>query len=171
MASIASMGTAAKIGLLAVAALGIGALAGGRKNGGPVSSGSIYPVGEGNLPELMQTRKGLFMIPGDGGKVFSNKDATSGSPSIKKASTGSEYVSSSKSSTSQNDSGGGKQIQVNVQFYDQTSGGQHSFEAKAMQEGDVVTVDAFLTDLDRGGPMSSHMQQTFGLSRKAQGAY
>ncbi len=92
MASIASMGTAAKIGLgalLGVMAMGI---AGGRKNGGPVSSGNIYPVGEGNLPELMQTSKGLFMIPGDGGKVFSNKDVTSGSPSIKRASTGKEYL-------------------------------------------------------------------------------
>ncbi|MGR8779823.1 hypothetical protein, partial [Klebsiella quasipneumoniae] len=71
MASIASMGTAAKIGLgalLGVMAMGI---AGGRKNGGSVSSGNIYPVGEGNLPEFMQTSKGLFMIPGDDGRVFS----------------------------------------------------------------------------------------------------
>ena len=175
MASLASFGAnagPAAAGISSTVGLASGlALAGGRKNGGPVTAGGVYPVGEGDLPEFMQTSKGLFMIPGDDGRVFSNKDVTGGSPSIKKASTGSEYVSSSKSSTSQNDSGGGKQIQVNVQFYDQTSGGQHSFEAKAMQEGDVVTVDAFLTDLDRGGPMSSHMQQTFGLSRKAQGAY
>lgn len=171
MASIASMGTAAKIGLgalLGVMAMGV---AGGRKNGGPVSSGNIYPVGEGNLPELMQTSKGLFMIPGDGGKVFSNKDVTSGSPRIKKASTGSEYQSQSSRDSGSTGSQSSKSISVNVQFYDQTSGGQHSFQAQAMQEGNVVTVDAFLNDLDRGGPMTSGIKDRFGLSIKANGAY
>ncbi|MEJ1011751.1 tail protein (tape measure), partial [Klebsiella pneumoniae] len=122
MASIASMGTAAKIGLgalLGVMAMGI---AGGRKNGGPVSSGNIYPVGEGNLPELMQTSKGLFMIPGDGGKVFSNKDVTSGSPSIKRASTGKEYLPASSASSSQAESRTERPIQVNITLIDQTTG-------------------------------------------------
>lgn len=175
LASLATLGTnaaPASAGITSTVGLASGlALAGGRKNGGPVSPGNIYPVGEDNLPEFMQTSKGLFMIPGDDGRVFSNKDVTGGSPSIKKASTGSEYVSSSKNSASQSDSGGGKQIQVNVQFYDQTSGGQHSFEAQAMQEGNVVTVDAFLNDLDRGGPMTSGIKDRFGLSVKANGAY
>lgn len=175
LASLATLGTnaaPASAGITSTVGLASGlALAGGRKNGGPVSPGNIYPVGEDNLPEFVQTNKGLFMIPGDDGRVFSNKDVTSGSPSIKKASTGSEYVSNSKNSASQSDSGGGKQIQVNVQFYDQTSGGQHSFEAQAMQEGNVVTVDAFLNDLDRGGPMTSGIKDRFGLSVKANGAY
>lgn len=175
LASLATLGTnaaPASAGITSTVGLASGlALAGGRKNGGSVSPGNIYPVGEDNLPEFVQTNKGLFMIPGDDGRVFSNKDVTSGSPSIKKASTGSEYVSSSKNSASQSDSGGGKQIQVNVQFYDQTSGGQHSFEAQAMQEGNVVTVDAFLNDLDRGGPMTSGIKDRFGLSVKANGAY
>lgn len=175
LASLATLGTnaaPASAGITSTVGLASGlALAGGRKNGGPVSPGNIYPVGEDNLPEFVQTNKGLFMIPGDDGRVFSNKDVTGGSPSIKKASTGSEYVSSSKNSASQSDSGGGKQIQVNVQFYDQTSGGQHSFEAQAMQEGNVVTVDAFLNDLDRGGPMTSGIKDRFGLSVKANGAY
>ncbi|HEC2112014.1 TPA: tape measure protein [Klebsiella oxytoca] len=170
-ANIPAIAQALSAGTQIVSAISGINYSGGRKNGGPVSSGNIYPVGEGNLPELMQTSKGLFMIPGDGGKVFSNKDVTSGSPSIKKASTGSEYVSSLKGGGSQSDSGGGKQIQVNVQFYDQTSGGQHSFQAQAMQEGNVVTVDAFLNDLDRGGPMTSGIKDRFGLSIKANGTY
>ncbi|EKN3250256.1 TPA: tape measure protein [Klebsiella pneumoniae] len=170
-ANIPAIAQALSAGTQIVSAISGINYSGGRKNGGPVSSGNIYPVGEGNLPELMQTSKGLFMIPGDGGRVFSNKDVTSGSPSIKKASTGSEYLTSSKSSASQNDSGNSKQIQVNVQFYDQTSGGQHSFQAQASQEGGVVTVEAFLTDVDRNGPMSSAIQGAFGLGRKAQGAY
>lgn len=144
---------------------------GGRKNGGPVSAGSVYPVGEGNLPELMQTSKGLFMIPGDDGRVFSNKDVTSGSPSIKKASTGSEYLSQASGSSGSSGSQTSKSISVNVQFYDQTSGGQHSFEAQAMQQGNVLTVDAFLRDLDSAGPMASGMESTYGLRRQASGDY
>ncbi|HBT8318586.1 TPA: tape measure protein [Klebsiella pneumoniae] len=170
-ANIPAIAQALSAGTQIVSAISGINYSGGRKNGGPVSSGNIYPVGEGNLPELMQTSKGLFMIPGDGGRVFSNKDVTSGSPSIKKASTGSEYLTSSKSSASQNDSGNSKQIQVNVQFYDQTSGGQHSFQALASQEGGVVTIEGFLTDLDRNGPMTSGMIGKFGLSTKANGAF
>ncbi|HDH7807193.1 TPA: tape measure protein [Raoultella ornithinolytica] len=143
---------------------------GGRKNGGPVTAGSVYPVGEGNLPEFMQTSKGLFMIPGDSGKVFSNKEVT-GSPSIKKASTGSEYQSQSGGGSVSTGSQSSKPIEINFQFYDQTSGSQHSFEAQAMQQGNVVTVDAFLRDLDSAGPMSSGMESTYGLRRQANGDY
>ncbi len=75
MASIASMGTAAKIGLAAVAVLGIGAIAGKRKNGGPVGSGQMYQVGEGGKPEIFKASTGKqYMIPGDNGRVISNKD-------------------------------------------------------------------------------------------------
>ncbi|MTC60409.1 hypothetical protein GKR50_10305 [Providencia rustigianii] len=87
MASIASMGTAAKIGMAAVAVLGIGAIAGKRKNGGNVKGGSAYEVGEENLPELMQIGNKLIAIPGNNGRMFSYDDVT-GSPMIPKASTG-----------------------------------------------------------------------------------
>lgn len=174
-ASIATGGTASATGLTAYKGAQAAGLAtsvlGGRKNGGPVTAGGVYPVGEGNLPEFMQTSKGLFMIPGDDGRVFSNKDVTSGSPRIKKASTGSEYQSQSSRDSGSTGSQSSKSISVNVQFYDQTSGGQHLFQAQASQEGGVVTVEAFLTDVDRNGPMSSAIQGAFGLGRKAQGAY
>ncbi|HCE0845828.1 TPA: tape measure protein [Klebsiella pneumoniae] len=174
-ASIATGGTASATGLTAYQGAQAAGLAtsvlGGRKNGGPVTAGGVYPVGEGNLPEFMQTSKGLFMIPGDDGRVFSNKDVTSGSPRIKKASTGSEYQSQSSRDSGSTGSQSSKSISVNVQFYDQTSGGQHLFQAQASQEGGVVTVEAFLTDVDRNGPMSSAIQGAFGLGRKAQGAY
>ncbi|OZN61559.1 hypothetical protein CIT29_27900 [Klebsiella pneumoniae] len=117
-------------------------IAGARYNGGPVSAGGLYQVGEKGKPEIYQASTGKqYMIPGDNGKVISNKDMNGG------------------------------QVQVNIQFYDQTSGGQHSFQAQASQEGGVVTVEAFLTDVDRNGPMSSAIQSAFGLGRKAQGAY
>lgn len=175
MASLASFGAnagPAAAGISSTVGLASGlALAGGRKNGGPVTAGNVYPVGEGDLPEFMQTRKGLFMIPGDNGTVFSNKEVTGGMPRIKKASTGSEYQSQSSRDSGSTGSQSSKSISVNVQFYDQTSGGQHSFQAQASQEGGVVTVEAFLTDVDRNGPMSSAIQSAYGLGRKAQGAY
>ncbi|SAS75126.1 tape measure protein [Klebsiella pneumoniae] len=170
-ANIPAIAQALSAGTQIVSAISGINYSGGRKNGGSVSPGNVYPVGEGNLPELMQTSKGLFMIPGDSGKVFSNKDVTSGSPRIKKASTGSEYQSQSSRDSGSTGSQSSKSISVNVQFYDQTSGGQHSFQAQASQEGGVVTVEAFLTDVDRNGPMSSAIQSAYGLGRKAQGAY
>ena len=172
MASIASMGTAAKIGLgalLGVMAMGI---AGGRKNGGSVSSGNIYPVGEGNLPEFMQTSKGLFMIPGDDGRVFSNKDVTSGSPSIKRASTGKEYLPASSASSSQAESRTERPIQVNITLIDQTTGNQHNITGtEAFQQGDVVTVTGWLNDVDTAGPMSTAFADAHGLRRQARGAF
>ncbi|MCC4993042.1 tape measure protein [Klebsiella pneumoniae] len=175
MASLASFGAnagPAAAGISSTVGLASGlALAGGRKNGGPVTAGNVYPVGEGDLPEFMQTRQGLFMIPGDNGTVFSNKDVTGGMPRIKKASTGSEYQSQSSRDSGSTGSQSSKSISVNVQFYDQTSGGPHSFQAQASLEGGVVTVEAFLTDVDRNGPMSSAIQSAYGLGRKAQGAY
>jgi hypothetical protein len=73
------MGTAAAIGLGAVAGV-IGAnLLGKRKNGGPVTAGGMYQVGEGGMPEIYQASTGKqYMIPGDNGKVISNKDMTAG---------------------------------------------------------------------------------------------
>uniref|UniRef100_UPI0040438FF0 hypothetical protein n=1 Tax=Citrobacter freundii TaxID=546 RepID=UPI0040438FF0 len=75
MSSIASFGGAVAIGIGAMA--GILALSGKRKNGGPVSAGGMYQVGEGGMPEIYQASTGKqYMIPGDNGRVISNKDMT-----------------------------------------------------------------------------------------------
>ncbi|MCW4704056.1 tape measure protein [Enterobacter kobei] len=126
LSSIASMGTAAAIGLGAVAGV-IGAnLLGKRKNGGPVSAGGMYQVGEGGMPEIYQASTGKqYMIPGDNGRVISNKDMTAG--------------------------GGG--IQVSVIFNDMSSG-QHMYDARATQTGNTLTVEAFVADMNNGGVMS-----------------
>ncbi|HBX3405537.1 TPA: hypothetical protein MHW76_27125 [Klebsiella pneumoniae] len=172
MASIASMGTAAKIGLgalLGVMAMGV---AGGRKNGGSVSAGNIYPVGEGNLPELMQTRKGLFMIPGDGGKVFSNKDVTRGIPRIKKASTGSEYLSNSSSNSAPSNAGGGSGVQVNIQFFDQASGGNRTLQAEASIANGIAEIKAYLLDDQaNNGEITQGYAAAMGQRVVARGAY
>ncbi|WP_409563557.1 tape measure protein, partial [Klebsiella pneumoniae] len=54
-------------------------IAGARYNGGPVSAGGLYQVGEKGKPEIYQASTGKqYMIPGDNGKVISNKDMQSG---------------------------------------------------------------------------------------------
>lgn len=60
-----------------VTAGGLFGSAGMRAAGGPVSANAMYRVGEGNMPELLKTDTGLFMIPGDQGRVFSNSDSQS----------------------------------------------------------------------------------------------
>lgn len=173
-ASIATFGGAAIAGIAGmVAAFAIGAtLAGKRKNGGTVGAGGAYRVGEGNLPELMQTKNGLIMIPGDKGRVFSNKDVTGGSPTIQKASTGKEYLPTSSASSSQSGDSAKRPIQVNIQLIDQTTGNQHNITGlEAFQQGDVVTVSGFLEDMDRGGPMSSGMESLYGIRRRANGSF
>ncbi|WP_241569205.1 tape measure protein [Rosenbergiella collisarenosi] len=169
MSSIASWGGAVAIGLGAM--VGIMALSGKRKNGGSVQGGGMYEVGESNLPEMLTMGGKSYMIPGNNGRVFSNNDLTGSGPSIPKVSTGSEYLKSASSQSSDSAASQSKNIQVNVQFIDQTSGGQHSFDAQASQQGDVVTVTGFLIDLDRGGPMTNGMINRFGLNMRASGDY
>lgn len=83
-ASIATMGSAAAVGQSAYAgsllsAKGM-AIAGARYNGGSVSANSMYQVGENGKPEIYQASTGKqYMIPGDNGRVISNKDMQSGS--------------------------------------------------------------------------------------------
>ncbi|HBR1772190.1 TPA: tape measure protein [Klebsiella pneumoniae] len=173
-ASIATFGGAAIAGIAGmVAAFAIGAaLAGKRKNGGTVGAGGAYQVGEGNMPELLQTKNGLIMIPGDRGRVFSNKDVTGSSPTIQKASTGKEYLPTSSASSSQSGENSKRSIQVNIQLIDQTTGSQHNITGTdAFQQGDVVTVTGFLNDVDTGGPMSTAIADAHGLRRQARGAF
>ncbi|MFP1258767.1 tape measure protein [Klebsiella michiganensis] len=146
MASLASFGAnagPAAAGISSTVGLASGlALAGARYNGGPVSAGGLYQIGEKGKPEIYQASTGKqYMIPGDNGKVISNKDMQSG---------------------------GGISVQVNV--INQSTGATVQSADGYMQDGSAV-VDLLITDMERGGPVSSQMQQTFGLSRKAQGAY
>ncbi|EEN6523910.1 tape measure protein [Salmonella enterica] len=102
-ASIATMGSAAAVGQTAyagslLAAKGM-AVAGARYNGGPVDAGSMYRVGEHGKPEIFQASNGSqYMIPGDNGRVISNRDMQEGGSS-------------------------GASIQQEVHFHIQTTGG------------------------------------------------
>ncbi|MGR6981763.1 hypothetical protein ACUHGC_10395 [Testudinibacter sp. P27/CKL/0425] len=78
VASIGSFGGAATIGLAAVMSA-LTMAASGRKNGGPVSAGSMYRVGENDQPEIFKANNGSqYMIPGNSGRVFSNKESQGG---------------------------------------------------------------------------------------------
>ena len=139
LSSIASMGTAAAIGLGAVAGV-IGAnLLGKRKNGGPVTAGGMYQVGEGGMPEIYQASTGKqYMIPGDNGKVISNREMTAG---------------------------GGGGVVINIQNYTSSSvDAQAGTDANG-----GLTVDVIVADLNNGGPISSAITSNMNVKRTPRG--
>ncbi|WP_447839297.1 tail protein (tape measure) [Enterobacter cloacae] len=137
MSSVASFGGAVAIGLGAMA--GILALSGKRKNGGPVSAGGMYQVGEGGMPEIYQASTGKqYMIPGDNGKVISNKDMQGG---------------------------GGINVVLNVQNY---NGSSIDAQASSDGNGGV-TVDLIVADLNNGGPISNAITSNLNVKRTPRG--
>ncbi|EPR0085449.1 tail protein (tape measure) [Escherichia coli] len=137
MSSIASWGAAVAIGVGAMA--GVMALAGKRKNGGPVSAGGMYQVGEGGMPEIYQASTGKqYMIPGDNGKVISNKDM-------------------------QGAGGGG--VVINIQNYTSSS---VDAQAGTDGNGGL-TVDVVVADLNNGGPISNAITSNMNVKRTPRG--
>lgn len=140
-ASIGSFGGAAAIGIGAViAAMALSSsLAGKRKNGGPVSAGSMYQVGEGGMPEIYQASSGKqFMIPGDNGKVISNKDMQSGS-------------------------GGGLNFVLNIT----NTNGSRVETSEPQYNNGYLTMEMFIGDMQQGGPMSRSITGTTSATRRA----
>lgn len=140
LSSIASMGTAAAIGLGAVAGV-IGAnLLGKRKNGGSIQAGGMYQVGEGDKPEIFRANNGSqYMVSGDNGTMLSNKDITSGG-------------------------GGGAPI-LNIYNYSSAS-----VDAQATQNGDGSwTLEAFIADMNNGGPASNAITSNMNVKRTPRG--
>ncbi|MEG5970105.1 tape measure protein [Enterobacter hormaechei] len=137
MSSVASFGGAVAIGLGAMA--GILALSGKRKNGGPVSAGGMYQVGEGGMPEIYQASTGKqYMIPGDNGRVISNKEMNAG---------------------------GGGGVVINIQNYTSSSvDAQAGTDANG-----GVTVDVIVADLYNGGPISNAITSNMNVKRTPRG--
>lgn len=143
-ASIGSFGGAAVIGIGAlIAGMALaGGLAGKRKNGGPVSAGSMYQVGEGGMPEIYRASNGSqYMIPGDNGSVISNKDLSSGGGAS---------------------SAGG--VVINIHNYTSAT-----VDAQASNDGNGVTIDVIVADLNNGGRISNAFTSNFNAPRKARG--
>ncbi|HAV1576980.1 TPA: tape measure protein [Enterobacter hormaechei subsp. steigerwaltii] len=119
---------------------GILALSGKRKNGGPIQAGGMYQVGEGDKPEIFRTNNGSqYMVSGDNGTMLSNKDITSGG-------------------------GGGVPI-LNIHNYSSAS-----VDAQATQNGDGSwTLEAFIADMNNGGPASNAITSNMNVKRTPRG--
>ncbi|ADF60902.1 tape measure protein [Enterobacter cloacae] len=143
LASLASFGAnsaPAMAGIASTVGLAQGlALAGARYNGGPVSAGSMYQVGERGKPEIYQASTGKqYMIPGDNGKVISNKEMTAG---------------------------GGGGVILNINNYSSAS-----VDAQATQGSDGTwTIDAFIADMNNGGPASQAITSNLNVKRTPRG--
>ncbi|MCC9378957.1 tape measure protein [Enterobacter hormaechei subsp. steigerwaltii] len=117
LASLASFGAnsaPAMAGIASTVGLAQGlALAGARYNGGPVSAGSMYQVGERGKPEIYQASTGKqYMIPGDNGRVISNKEMTAGGGGV--VINIQNYTSSSVDAQAGTDANGGLTVDVIV---------------------------------------------------------
>lgn len=137
VASIGSFGGAAAIGVGAVlGALAMG-VAGKRKNGGPVSAGSMYRIGEGGVPEVLQSSNGRnYLLPGDnGGKVISNKDMQ----------------------------GGGIVVYNNIQNY---SSAMVDSQTTQNPDGSL-TIETIIADINSGGPIDQAFTRNHHAPRKA----
>ncbi|KAB0812483.1 tape measure protein [Cronobacter sakazakii] len=143
MASLATLGgnaAPAAAGITSTVGLASGlALAGMRYNGGPVSAGGLYQVGEKGKPEIYQASTGKqYMIPGDNGRVISNKEMTAGA-------------------------GGG--VVINIQNYTSSS---VDAQAGTDGNGGV-TVDVIVADLNNGGPISNAITSNMNVKRTPRG--
>lgn len=113
-------------------------IAGALKNGGPAQEGLMYRVGENNLPEIFQASNGhQYMIPGDSGRVISNKDLTGG--------------------------GSGVVVYNNVI---NNSSAQVSSSARDNGDGSV-TIETIVSDIENNGPIGQSISRNYSANRRA----
>lgn len=114
-------------------------VAGALKNGGPAQAGSMYQVGEGNAPEIFQASTGKqYMIPGDSGRVISNKDISSGSSGIVIYNNVTNSSSNASATSSARDNGDGS-----------------------------VTIETIVADIDNGGAVGQAISRNYSTNRRA----
>ncbi len=142
MTSLATAGTNSAPAMAGISAtVGLAktlSIAGALKNGGPVQEGSMYRVGENNLPEIFQASNGhQYMIPGDSGRVISNKDITG--------------------------SGSGVVVYNNVI---NNSSAQVSSSARDNGDGSV-TIETIVSDIENNGPIGQSISRNYSANRRA----
>lgn len=142
MTSLATAGTNSAPAMAGISAtVGLAktlSIAGALKNGGPAQEGSMYRVGENNLPEIFQASNGhQYMIPGDSGRVISNKDLTGG--------------------------GSGVVVYNNVI---NNSSAQVSSSARDNGDGSV-TIETIVSDIENNGPIGQSIGRNYSASRRA----
>ncbi|KKO58961.1 tape measure domain protein [Serratia ureilytica] len=136
-ANIPAISQALSAGTQIVSAISGISYGGARYNGGPVSAGAMYQVGERGKPEIYQASTGKqYMIPGDNGKVISNKDMQ-----------------------------GGGGINVNVSI-NNTNGSYVDHQVSSDGNGGV-SMEIFIADMDNGGPMSQAISRNHQAPRRA----
>lgn len=129
----AQVGIASTVGLAKTLSI-----AGALKNGGPAQEGSMYRVGENNLPEIFQASNGhQYMIPGDSGRVISNKDLT----------------------------GGGSGVVVYNSIINNSSA-QVSSSARDNGDGSV-TIETIVSDISENGPIGQAISRNYNTNRRA----
>lgn len=148
MAPAAAMTSLATAGANSAPAMaGIGAtvglaktmsIAGALKNGGPAQEGSMYRVGENNLPEIFQASNGhQYMIPGDSGRVISNKDLTGGSSGV-------------------------------VVYNNVINNSSAQVSSSARDNGDgSVTIETIVSDISENGPIGQAISRNYNANRRA----
>ncbi|WP_240023002.1 tape measure protein [Serratia marcescens] len=143
MASLATLGAnsaPASAGIISTVGVAKGmALAGARYNGGPVSAGAMYQVGERGKPEIYQASTGKqYMIPGDNGKVISNKQMTGG---------------------------GSAAPTIIIENYSSGAGVMDTQASKGINGDDVIRI--VLADIQQGGQVSRGISQYHQAPRRA----
>lgn len=142
MTSLATAGTNSAPAMAGISAtVGLAktlSIAGALKNGGPAQEGSMYRVGENNLPEIFQASNGhQYMIPGDSGRVISNKDLTG--------------------------SGSGVVVYNNIV---NNSSAQVSSSARDNGDGSV-TIETIVSDIENNGPIGQSIGRNYNANRRA----
>lgn len=118
------------------------AVAGARYNGGPVGAGQMYQVGEHGKPEIFKASTGKqYMIPGDNGRVISNKDMQ-----------------------------GGGAPTVIINLTNNTSAQPEFGQPRYDQNSNTLTIDGLINDFRNGGPASQTFSQYHNAPRKAVGS-
>ena len=113
-------------------------IAGALKNGGPAQEGSMYRVGENNLPEIFQASNGhQYMIPGDSGRVISNKDITGGSSGV-------------------------------VVYNNVINNSSAQVSSSARDNGDgSVTIETIVSDIENNGAIGQAISRNYSTNRRA----
>lgn len=142
MTSLATAGTNSAPAMAGISAtVGLAktlSIAGALKNGGPAQEGSMYRVGENNLPEIFQASNGhQYMIPGDSGRVISNKDLT----------------------------GGGSGVVVYNSVINNSSA-QVSSSARDNGDGSV-TIETIVSDIENNGAIGQAISRNYSTNRRA----
>lgn len=115
---------------------------GARYSGGPVDANKMYQVGEHGKPEIFKASTGKqYMIPGDNGRVISNKDMQ-----------------------------GGGAPTVIINLTNNTSAQPEFGQPRYDQNSNTLTIDGLINDFRNGGPASQTLSLYHNAPRKAVGS-